>query len=87
MQQIYLTIVLAPLIAAILAGLFGRQVGRVGSHTLTIGGVALSCALSLWVLKIHALDGRPHSTRHSIPGPLSTGSDSRLAFWSTISRR
>jgi len=57
MQQIYLTIVLAPLIAAILAGLFGRQVGRVGSHTLTIGGVALSCALSLWVLKIHALDG------------------------------
>ena len=59
MQQVYLTIVLAPLIAAIIAGLFGRQIGRTGAHTLTIGGVGLSCALSLWVLKAHALDGAP----------------------------
>jgi len=57
MQEMYLTIVLAPLIAAIIAGFFGRQIGRIGAHTVTIGGVGLSCLLSLWVLKAHALDG------------------------------
>src|SRR5690606_33761964 len=45
-----LTIVLAPLLGAIIAGLFGRQVGRAGAHTVTILGVAVSCALSGWVL-------------------------------------
>ncbi|HXF07692.1 MAG TPA: NADH-quinone oxidoreductase subunit L [Candidatus Acidoferrales bacterium] len=59
MQQVYLIIVLAPLIAAIIAGLFGRQIGRTGAHAVTIGGVGLSCALSFWVLKAHALDGVP----------------------------
>jgi NADH-quinone oxidoreductase subunit L len=50
MERIYLTIVLAPLLAAIVAGLFGRQVGRVGGHTVTILGVAVSFVLSAWVL-------------------------------------
>src|SRR5690554_3833886 len=45
-----LVIVLAPLLGAIVAGLFGRQVGRAGAHTVTILGVAVSCALSGWVL-------------------------------------
>ena len=57
MEGIYLTIVFAPLIAAIIAGLGGRTVGRVGAHTVTIAGVALSCALSLYVLKKMLLDG------------------------------
>ncbi|UHQ18679.1 NADH-quinone oxidoreductase subunit L [Lysobacter sp. KIS68-7] len=43
-------VVLAPLIGAILAGLFGKRIGRVGAHTVTIGGVAISCALSMYVL-------------------------------------
>ncbi len=43
-------IVLAPLVGAVLAGLFGRQIGRVGAHTVTIAGVALSCVLSIHVL-------------------------------------
>jgi NADH-quinone oxidoreductase subunit L len=47
---ILLTIALAPLIGAIVAGLFGRQIGRIGAHTVTIGGVALSCVLSFYVL-------------------------------------
>ncbi|MEO8461366.1 MAG: NADH-quinone oxidoreductase subunit L, partial [Dokdonella sp.] len=47
---ILLTIVLAPLFGAILAGLFGRRIGRVGAHSVTIAGVALSCALSIYVL-------------------------------------
>ena len=50
MEQTLLTIVLAPLAAAILAGLFGRQIGRVGSHSVTILGVAASFALSAKVL-------------------------------------
>jgi NADH-quinone oxidoreductase subunit L len=50
MERIYLTIVLAPLLAAIVAGLFGRQVGRAGAHTVTILGVAVSFVLSAWVL-------------------------------------
>lgn len=50
MEGILLTIVLAPLAAAIVAGLFGRWVGRVGAHTVTILGVAIACALSVRVL-------------------------------------
>jgi len=50
MQQVYLTIVLAPLLAAIVAGLFGRRVGRAGAHWITIVAVALSFALSAYTL-------------------------------------
>jgi len=49
-EQTLLTIVLAPLAAAILAGLFGGKIGRVGAHTVTILGVALSFVLSAKVL-------------------------------------
>ncbi len=50
MQSIYLTIALAPLVAAVVAGLFGKAVGRAGAHSVTIAGVGLSCALSIYVL-------------------------------------
>jgi NADH-quinone oxidoreductase subunit L len=50
MYSYYLTIVLAPLAAAIMAGLAGKQIGRKGSHSITIGAVGLSCVLSLYVL-------------------------------------
>ena len=59
MEDIYLTIVLAPLLAAIVAGLFGRQIGRAGAHWLTIMAVALSCGLSIYVLKGIVVDGDP----------------------------
>jgi NADH-quinone oxidoreductase subunit L len=48
--KILLAIVLAPLLGSLVAGLFGRQVGRAGAHWVTIVGVAVSCALSCWVL-------------------------------------
>jgi NADH-quinone oxidoreductase subunit L len=51
MQQVLLTIVLAPLIASVIAGLFGGIVGRRGAHWLTIIGVAISFVLSAWVLR------------------------------------
>jgi len=49
-QNLLLAIVLAPLLGAIIAGLFGRQVGRIGAHSATIAGVGISCALSIYVL-------------------------------------
>ena len=57
MHNIHLTIVLAPLAAAIVAGLFGRKIGRAGSHWITILAVGLSCVLSFLVLKNLYLDG------------------------------
>jgi NADH-quinone oxidoreductase subunit L len=50
MYPYYLTIVLAPLFAAIVAGLFGHKIGRKGAHSITIGAVGLSCLLSFYVL-------------------------------------
>jgi NADH-quinone oxidoreductase subunit L len=49
-EQLLLIIVLAPLAAAVLAGLFGRWIGRAGAHTVTILGVATACGLSAKVL-------------------------------------
>jgi len=57
MPSIYLTIALAPLVAAIVAGLFGRSIGRAGAHSITIAGVALSCGLSMYVLWKFVFDG------------------------------
>jgi NADH-quinone oxidoreductase subunit L len=51
MKALCLTIVLAPLISSILTGLFGKSIGRSGSHWLTILGVAVSFVLSLLVFK------------------------------------
>ena len=59
MQAILLTIVLAPLVGAIIAGLFRNQVGRVGAHSVTILGVGISCLLSFYVLYLHAFAGSP----------------------------
>jgi NADH-quinone oxidoreductase subunit L len=57
MQNIHLTIVLAPLFAAIVAGLFGKQIGRAGAHWITILAVGLSFVLSCVVLKHLVFDG------------------------------
>ncbi len=59
MQGIYLTIALAPLAAAVIAGLFGKAIGRAGAHSVTILGVGLSCALSFYVLYQFLFNGMP----------------------------
>ncbi|MBS0448383.1 MAG: NADH-quinone oxidoreductase subunit L [Proteobacteria bacterium] len=47
-----LTIVpLAPLVGAIVAGLFGKQIGRAGAHWITCLGVAVSFVISALVLQ------------------------------------
>ncbi len=50
LQTTLLLIPLMPLAGAILAGLFRNQIGRVGSHSVTIFGVALSFVLSAGLL-------------------------------------
>ena len=57
MEGIYVSIVLAPLLAAVAAGLFGKQLGRAGAHAITIAGVSLSFLLSLFTLKAIVFDG------------------------------
>ncbi len=50
LKTILLLIPLLPLAGAIIAGLLRQQVGRAGSHWVTILGVAASFFLSMWVL-------------------------------------
>ena len=50
MEGVYLSIVLAPLVAAAVVGLFGNRVGRAGAHWITIIGVSISFLQSLVVL-------------------------------------
>src|ERR1700752_2931783 len=56
---VLLAIPLLPLLAAVIAGLGGRLIGRAGAHTVTCVAVAISCALSLGVLKQIYWDGAP----------------------------
>lgn len=58
MANIYLTIVLAPLVGAIVAGFFGGRIGRAGAHWVTILGVGVSTLLSLYVVKRFVFDGQ-----------------------------
>ena len=55
--SILLTIALAPLVGCLLAGFLGKFLGRAGSHTVTILGVAISCAMSFHVLYQLTLGG------------------------------
>ncbi|HTY92416.1 MAG TPA: NADH-quinone oxidoreductase subunit L, partial [Steroidobacteraceae bacterium] len=47
--HLLLAIPVLPLLGAILAGLFGKVIGRAGAHTVTIAAVAVSCVLSISV--------------------------------------
>ncbi|MDC3317667.1 NADH-quinone oxidoreductase subunit L [bacterium] len=57
MEQIYLTIALAPLVGAIFAGFFGSLLGRMATTVITIAGVLISTILSFYVFNHHVLEG------------------------------
>jgi NADH-quinone oxidoreductase subunit L len=61
MKAVALLVPLAPLAGAILAGLFGRAIGRAGAHSVTILGVLASFLASCWifadVLQGHTFNG------------------------------
>jgi len=50
-QKLYLLVPLAPLLGAIVAGLFGKIIGRAGAHTVTILGVAIAFVGSVVVFQ------------------------------------
>ncbi len=51
MKTLYLIVPLAPLAGAIIAGLFGRTIGRAGAHTVTIAGVATAFIASILIFQ------------------------------------
>ncbi|MDP3688814.1 MAG: NADH-quinone oxidoreductase subunit L, partial [Sulfurimicrobium sp.] len=51
MQKLYLLVPLAPLVGAVIAGLFGKYIGRVLSHWVTIAGVATSFIASIVIFQ------------------------------------
>jgi NADH-quinone oxidoreductase subunit L len=55
-QNMLLAVPLAPLVGAIAAGLFGKQIGRRGAHWITCLGVAISLVISVQTL-FAVLDG------------------------------
>ena len=61
MKTLYLIVPLAPLAGAIIAGLFGRAIGRAGAHWVTILSVAISfaasCAIFADVMAGHSFNG------------------------------
>ena len=56
-QNLLLTVPLAPLAGSILAGLFGKTIGRRGAHLVTILCVLIAFICSAMVLKAVAVDG------------------------------
>src|SRR5512145_94382 len=56
MKALYLVIPFAPLVGAIVAGLFGKAIGRAGAHWVTIASVLLSFICSV-VVFIDVLNG------------------------------
>ncbi|MDP1607517.1 MAG: proton-conducting transporter membrane subunit, partial [Rhodocyclaceae bacterium] len=51
MKTLYLIVPFAPLLGAIIAGFFGRAIGRVGAYVVTILGVTISFLASLVILQ------------------------------------
>jgi NADH-quinone oxidoreductase subunit L len=80
MRDYHLTIVLAPLVAAIIAGLFGRQIGRAAAHWVAILGVGLSCVLSILVLKNIYWDGGPIENYTVYTWAVSDGLEMKVGF-------
>ncbi len=74
-----LAIVLAPLAAAVVAGLGGRLVGRTVAHTLCIAGVAVSFAGSAWLLS-RLLDGAPVYNANVYAWGVSDGLEMHVGF-------
>jgi NADH-quinone oxidoreductase subunit L len=57
MQALYLVIPLAPLVGALIAGLFGQVVGRRGAHRVTIAGMVVS-TLAAAVVFFDVVEGK-----------------------------
>lgn len=59
LTHISLVIALLPLLAGLAAGLLGKNLGRNGTHRLTIAAVAVAFVLSLYLFKLIVLNNNP----------------------------
>ncbi len=59
MENIYLTLALAPLVSAIIVGIFGYYLGKTASHSIAIFGVFISTVLSFYVFNHHIIEQNP----------------------------
>jgi NADH-quinone oxidoreductase subunit L len=75
-----LAIALLPLLAAIIAGLFGRWIGRTAAAAITIAGVIASCALSLLIFKQLIFDGAPVFNQAIYTWLVSDGISMQIGF-------
>ena len=82
MKTLYLIVPFAPLAGAIVAGLFGRAIGRGGAHRVTILSVLLSFLASCWIF-FDVLQG--HSFNGSVYTWITMG-DTRLEIGFLIDR-
>ncbi len=80
MKTIYLLIVLAPLLGAIIAGLFGKRIGRAGAHKVAIWGVGISFFLSLIAFKHIVIDDAPPFNEAVYTWLLSDGIQMQVGF-------
>ena len=79
MQTLYLLVPLAPLVGAIVVGLFGPKLGRAASHWLCILGVAVSFVASYFIWR--DVQRRPRcSTATSTRGCSRATSSSAIGF-------
>jgi NADH-quinone oxidoreductase subunit L len=71
-QNLLLTVPLAPLAGAVIAGFFGKAIGRRGAHLVTILGVLISFIVSAMVLKSVVDGARFNATIYEwmVLGPL-----------------
>jgi NADH-quinone oxidoreductase subunit L len=63
LNVIVLTLILAPLCGSIVAGIFGKKIGRKASHCIAIFFVAVSFVCALMVAKLFLFD---HATKQTI---------------------
>ncbi|MES2716655.1 MAG: NADH-quinone oxidoreductase subunit L [Pseudomonadota bacterium] len=61
-QNMLLAVPLAPLVGAVVAGFFGKAIGRKGAHTVTILGVLIAFVISVMVLIDVAAGARFNAT-------------------------
>lgn len=76
LASLSLIIILAPLVGAILAYLFGKQINRTWAHVWAIAGVGISCVLSLYVLYLLVWENAPALNQNSY----TWGSIGNLSF-------
>ncbi len=62
MSTVVTIAVFAPIVGAIIAGLFGRRIGNIPSQAVTTGLLFLSCALSWFTFIQHTWGGMPDFT-------------------------